>query len=431
MKSIITSAMAMVLLFATQAMGQQEKNEVPKADAPGDVKPGDTALLRTDGEYPMDYFMRVPKSYDSDKGARVIVFMHGSNMNGLNYLRSFEGAGWCEDDILVCPNGEVGDDPYGANNFTFVSANYIKPVTEQVVDAFKATRIYIGGHSQGGFLTYSVIMYFPELYDGAFPMAADCWMQNEPNQWESKPEKVAKQKDVAIAVIHGQSDSVVNYSQGEHAHNVFLASGYPKLRFFNPERLGHQFMLSPVNEALDWLDAMNGDNPEHSLKLTKKWGKDKEWGWAHQTALALLERDDLDDDTRAAAEKINKAMEFQAKKVIPEMSMAINEAAAEEWIPQWYEFRRQFGATAAAKRLVDEYDKKREEQRDKAKELFFAARGDFQNEKKTDGYAKLEEILKDYPCTYHAYYAMDWLEDRTDKPKKKGDAEKGKSKKNR
>ena len=43
--------------------------------------------------------------YDAKTGARLIVFLHGSNMNGLEYLRSFEAKKWCEDDILCYPNG--------------------------------------------------------------------------------------------------------------------------------------------------------------------------------------------------------------------------------------------------------------------------------------------------------------------------------------
>jgi hypothetical protein len=59
----------------------------------------------------MRYFLRVPKKYDARNGTRLIVFLHGSSMNGLDYLRSFEAKKWCEDDILCCPNGENGTDP--------------------------------------------------------------------------------------------------------------------------------------------------------------------------------------------------------------------------------------------------------------------------------------------------------------------------------
>src|SRR5215204_1893314 len=88
-------------------------------DSPANLKPGTTGLLKSPKG--MRYFLRVPKRYNPATGARLIVFLHGSSMNGLDYLRSFEAKKWCDDDILCCPNGENGGDPYGQNNFGFDS----------------------------------------------------------------------------------------------------------------------------------------------------------------------------------------------------------------------------------------------------------------------------------------------------------------------
>src|SRR5437867_3425078 len=115
-------ALALSLAFApigARALRSQAAGKVPEADVPERVKAGQTALLETKvGAMKMRYFLRVPKSFDPKRGARLIVFLHGSNMNGLDYLRSFEAKGWRADDVLACPNGEQGGDPYGQNNFT-------------------------------------------------------------------------------------------------------------------------------------------------------------------------------------------------------------------------------------------------------------------------------------------------------------------------
>src|SRR5438045_2116782 len=158
----ITLFVAIALLFvASQAAAKDAKPL--EVDSPAKVKPGTTGLLKAAGKG-MRYFLRVPKRYDARNGARLIVFLHGSNMNGLDYLRSFQAKKWCEDDILCCPNGENGTDPFGQNNFGFGSAPLVADVTEEVQKAFKTTITYVGGHSQGGFLTYSVILNFPDLY---------------------------------------------------------------------------------------------------------------------------------------------------------------------------------------------------------------------------------------------------------------------------
>lgn len=409
--------------LSAAVVGQDEKNRVEELGSPRDAKPGETYLLTSADK--MKYFLRLPKSYDPEKGARLILFMHGSNMNGLDYLRSFEGAGWCNDDILCCPNGEAaGDDPYGPNNYGFASANPVSALTKELQSeqdsGLKITRTYIGGHSQGGFVTYSVIMHFPDLYQGAFPMAGDCWMQNEPNLWDEHPETVAKQKRIPIAVIHGKADPVVSFSQGEHAYGVFQAAGYPKLRFFAPEQLGHQFMLSPVDEALKWLDAMNGADPVNSMELAKKWSAENEWGWAHQAALAVMNNPESDEATRKIANGIIEQIEEPAAAAVKEIAKKIRDDKSGKWVEDWYRFHGQFGATKAAEAIVANYTKRRDGHRKPATDLFYEALQMIRDEaKKSEGYGKLETLLKDYPCTFHACYANSFLKNRPDKPAEK------------
>ena len=56
------------------------KNDRPaEVDSPLKVKPGTTGLLKAGGKG-MRYFLRVPRNYNERTGARLIVFLHGSNM---------------------------------------------------------------------------------------------------------------------------------------------------------------------------------------------------------------------------------------------------------------------------------------------------------------------------------------------------------------
>jgi predicted esterase len=349
----------------------------------------------------MRYFLRVPKSYSAKNGARVIVFLHGSNMNGLEYLRSFEAKKWCEEDILVCPNGENGTDPFGANNFGFSSGPAVAEVTEEVQKAFKANITYIGGHSQGAFLTYNVIMNFPELFRGAFPFAGDCWMQNEPNLWEDKPEVMAKQKQIAIAVIHGKADPVVAFSQGEHAYDCFRAMGWTKLRLFAPADLNHMFMPAPIDEAIEWLDAMNGINPRKTVALATKWAKEGEWGWALNASKA----------SKSAAATIEKTAEKAAEKASAAMAEAMK-GKPEAWVPKWAEFWRVYGETSAAKALVEDYLKQRASQRGAAVKLFNESQLLFRSQKREEGFAALTKLRDEAPHTYQGYFAWRWLSEK-------------------
>jgi poly(3-hydroxybutyrate) depolymerase len=396
-----------LLLLAPRLVALGGEPKVPEAVSPKAVTPGATARLKT--EMDSVYFLRVPKGYDPEKGARLIVFLHGSNMNGLQYLRTFEAKGWCRSDLLVCPNGEKGSDPFGVNNFTFASAKYVAAVVREVTGAFKVHRTYLGGHSQGGFVTFSAIMHYPDLFQGAFPMAGDCWMQNEPNLWEKKPKTVAKQKKIAIAVIHGRRDPVVDFSQGEHAHGVFDAMAYPMLKLFAPENLGHQFALSPVPEALEWLDAMKGNDPKHALKWAEKWASKRAWGDAVPAARNVLSMKGATSAQKSRARGVMKKAEKEAKAMAKKMAKAMQKTPARSWLPKWFLFRRWFGLTKAAQSLVRHYDQQREEQRKLGARLFNEARGLFRSNKE-EGNKKLEELLEKAPCSFDAWYALKWLE---------------------
>ncbi|MHC4846995.1 MAG: hypothetical protein ACYTEG_00895 [Planctomycetota bacterium] len=398
MNSSPAMLLAALLLLAGVAHAKDKKLKV--AENPADVKPGKSALLKSGKG--MHYFLRVPKKYSAKKGARLVVFLHGSNMNGLSYLRSFEAKRWAPDAILCCPNGETGKgDPYGANNFTFGSAPFVAEITKAVQKDFNTTVTYVGGHSQGGFLTYSVILNFPELFHGAIPMAGDCWMQNEPNIWEKQPERLALQKKIAIAVIHGKADPVVKFAQGQHAYDVFRAMGYPKLRFFAPERLGHQFLLSPVDDALEWLDAMNGREQKRSFKLAEKWIRKGEPGWAAIVAGAFA---------GPLSAKLKTRCEASAKKATQAMRAQIAKGDAETWIPAWLEFWRLHGASEAAAPLIAEYQEKRAEQADVGRKLFREASGLFRANKRDEGKEVLRTLLAEAPYTYEGYYAWKWLQ---------------------
>jgi predicted esterase len=404
------------LPLAPTALAKDKKPPVPSAEKPEDVKKGKTALLKAPKG--MVYFLKVPKKYDPKVGAPLLVFMHGSNMNGMQYLPMFGAKKWYDHAILCCPNGEQGDDPFGSNNFTQQAAPLVADVTEQVQKAFNITHTYIGGHSQGGFVTYSVIMHFPQLFDGALPMAGDCWMQNEPNLWEDNEEMLAKQMRIPIAIIHGKADPVVSFSQGEHAFGVFHTMGYPKLRLFAPERLGHQFGLSPVGEALTWLDAMNGIEPKAGLKAAGKWAKAREWGWVHAAGLAYSAREDLGGSDQAKARKLITAAEAAAAKAAPEMQALLEEETdPRKWLPAFWEFRHQYGRTEAAKSLIDSYTARRQEQRQAGAAIWREAFGNNRQGNKDKCFELLEKLLQDAPYSFDAYYAVAWLDARDDPEK--------------
>jgi poly(3-hydroxybutyrate) depolymerase len=382
--------LAVMILLARPGVAK-EKNP-PTVASPAEVKAGRIGLLTA--PQGMSYFLRVPKKYDATAGARLIVFLHGSNMNGLEYLRSFEAKRWAEDALLCCPNGPQGNDPFGANNFGFDSAPQVAEVVAQVKASYKTTVSYVGGHSQGAFLTYSVILNYPQEFHGAFPIAGDCWLQNEPNLWSDRPEILTRQRQIALAVIHGQKDPVIAFRQGQHAYDCFVAMGWTRLRLFAPKELDHRFMLAPVAEALEWLDAMNGREEKQTNSLAAKWAKAGEWGWCWHAAEATPMR-------RAA---IRQAAETAATQALPQLLEA-KKGEPKSWLPLFTEFWRIHGETAAAQPVLNDYLEQRAKERGAAEKMLQQAMSDFRADQPQLARAKLAQLLTEAPHTYEAVWA--------------------------
>ncbi len=79
-------------------------------------------------------------------------------------------------------------------------------------------RVFVGGHSQGCFLTYTLHMHFPEEIDGTFPIVGGLIIQSEPDVFDYE-KLVNSQKSRPIAIVHGAKDNVVPFSTGVYAHN--------------------------------------------------------------------------------------------------------------------------------------------------------------------------------------------------------------------
>ena len=143
------------------------------------------------------------------------------------------------------------------------------------------------------------------------------------------------------------------------------------------------------------------------MKLMKTWGRKKEWGWAHQAALAIP----ADSRESRSTKSIITAIEKQATKATAVMKESLSSKSPREWIPEWFEFRRQFGSTKAAQDLVISYDTAREKERAEATQLFRQASALGRSQKRDEMKESLEKLLTDTPHTFHTWYALQWTKE--------------------
>ena len=159
-------------------------------------------------------------------------------MNGQAYVNTIASA-WpdiARDYIILGINGETpsnlaADPP--TFNYTYV--NYVgrstfggfpgtdrespapgREAMDDLKEVYPIKHYFVGGHSQGGFLTYSLLMNSPEAMAGAFPISAGVIFQCEPSAYADRHLKTA-QRAVPLAIIHGKNDPMVSFDGGPYA----------------------------------------------------------------------------------------------------------------------------------------------------------------------------------------------------------------------
>jgi len=345
----------------------------------------------------LSYCLRLPPAYNPKIGAPAIVWLHGSNMNSIDYLSTFVAMKWFPDWILIGIDGETGSKNDG-HNYTFNSAKFIVEVYDEIARTLKITKAFIGGHSQGGYVTYSIVMEYPEKFAGAIPVSGGLWMQCEPEGY--KPEVQEKQKRTALAIVHGRADPVVEFSMAESAQFSFTDAGFPMVRLFDPDKGDHRFALLPVKEAIEWCDGMTQTDPKKLAAMAAVMLAEKRY------------RDAASAGQRGKAGAALNQVEAAAAAAAKPLASKIAKAKDDSWIKDFWAFRQDFQFTEAAKPLLEAYSKLRAEHSKPAEDLFWKARGDFQRNDSAAAYKKYEEIVGKYFASKWYFYAKRGLESR-------------------
>ena len=102
----------------------------------------------------------------------------------------------------------------------------VREALEELKGVYPVKHYFVGGHSQGGFLTYSLLMNSPEAIAGAFPISAGVIFQCEPSAYADAKLKAA-QRSVPLAIVHGKNDPMVSFDGGSYAYGLFLDAAGP------------------------------------------------------------------------------------------------------------------------------------------------------------------------------------------------------------
>ncbi len=393
----------------------------------GKIIDGSTSNLLT-------YSVHAPESYKAEdkKKYPAIVVLHGSNMNGKAYVSTLAGA-WpdiARDYILIGINGErpsdLGVDP--KFNYTYVdfvgrstfkgfpgtdreSPALVAEAMDDLQKSYPIGKYFVGGHSQGGFLTYSLLMNYPENIAGAFPISAGVIFQCEPAAYSDEKVRAA-QRNVPLAIVHSRADRVVNFSSAEMAATDFLESNWRGFHFFVDENgAGHRFGLLPVGEAIGWLEGMTSDDPKALAGLAEKEFKTG----AYRDAIAAINRAgtlNADAATKARLERVLREINAKAAPDGERLLAKIQANQSGAWIDEFLAYRDEFEFAPVAQPVMKAFNALRAQQEPEAVKTMNLARAAFGQGDANEGYAEYQEITGKYYAASSYRNAKRWLAER-------------------
>lgn len=171
--------------------------------------------------------LTVPASYDGSTPTPLIVSLHGYSRSGESHDRLW-GISALADDygfLTIAPDGEQ-ENGGDRNRFWNASAaccsfdqtdvddsGYLRRIIERVQASYNVdpSRIYVIGHSNGGFMSYRMAYEHSGLVAAIVSLAgANHMEQREPPAYP-----------VHVLQIHGTDDSVIRYGGGEINDNRY------------------------------------------------------------------------------------------------------------------------------------------------------------------------------------------------------------------
>jgi polyhydroxybutyrate depolymerase len=206
-----------VLLCLAVVLGTECKSKPESAAAAADPpKKGNVPVLAPSAR---PYGLYVPAGLDRSRPEPLVVFFHGYGAAGANAARSFgmTGAADAHGFVLAYPDGTVdaqGNRFWNANstccNFDNTSVDDVAYTAWLIDDvASKANidrkRVYVMGHSNGGFLALRLACDLAPRVAAAVSLAGAAWKD---------PSKCNPSEPVSVLQIHGDADQTVRYGGG-------------------------------------------------------------------------------------------------------------------------------------------------------------------------------------------------------------------------
>ena len=233
---------------ATTAVDTTASADTASADTAPSVDPTTAALIEA---RPVDVI--VPDGL-SDEPAPLVVVLHGYSGTAdvqQQYFR-FQDEAAARGAILAYPDGTTNQRDLQFWNATEACCNffgadvddvaYLSAVVDHVrsLHAVDPQRIYLAGHSNGGFMSYRVACERADLFAAVVSLAGATYVD---------PDDCAPSEPVSIAQVHGTLDEVIAYDGGDIIGNEYPSAAVTAATWAAYNGCGTA--IEPGGEAID------------------------------------------------------------------------------------------------------------------------------------------------------------------------------------
>jgi polyhydroxybutyrate depolymerase len=213
------------LFLLTSACGDEGKGE-PATDAGASV-PEQTIF---GGDRPVE--LLVPSAYDGEAALPLIIVLHGHSVTGAVQLAYTRFADLVDDHaaFVMAPDGLVNEEGNPYWNATAAccdfygsgvdDAGYLRGLIDEVSSVYNVDpkRVFLWGHSNGGFMAYRMACDHADVIAGIVSLAGAMHLD---------PADCAPEQPVNILQIHGDQDTTVLFDGG--AVCTEAQCGYPSV----------------------------------------------------------------------------------------------------------------------------------------------------------------------------------------------------------
>jgi predicted peptidase len=193
------------------------------------------------------YQLFVPSSYDASKPYPLIIALHGMGGDENSYFAGYgNGALKVEAErrgyIVACPKGRSP-----ASMYLNDAERDVMDVLGEVMRVYKIDpdRVYMTGHSMGGFGSWSIAMNHPGVFAAIAPVAGGSYA----------PAGMSKITHIPQIVIHGDNDRTVAVARSREMVAMGKKLG-AQMKYIEVPGGSHSDVVVPTfKDVFDWFDA--------------------------------------------------------------------------------------------------------------------------------------------------------------------------------